>query len=130
MHVRFVTPLVHPASRVECGFFRAAEYITANNDQPWLDTELDAQFDWFNKHLPMPEKIAHHFKRRRSKWGICWFNPAFKEAIARAHYCAWLISEAGIPVRMITANRIDRVIWQDNFQTVAIPTVKMPRAFA
>jgi hypothetical protein len=130
MHVRFVTPLVHPASGVECGFFRAAEYLAENTVQPWLRYELDAQFDWFGENLPIPDRIARHFKRRRTKWGVCWFNPSFKEAIARAHYCAWLFNEVGIPVRMITANRIEHIIWRDGCQIVALPSPRMPRAFA
>lgn len=93
MYVRFVTPLIHPASRVEAGFFQASWYLYRNGCPHWILDELDDQFDWFNLHLPVPKQISRHFKRRNSIWGICWFDPDAREAISRARYCAWLIEE-------------------------------------
>lgn len=130
MYVRFVTPLVHPASRVESGFFQASWYLDRIGAPRWIHDELEKELEWFNTYLPIPGRLGRAFKRRRTIWGICWFDPSFKEAISRAHYCAWLIEEGGLPVQTIKTGKITReVIWQDPFQIVCKPTADTPRAF-
>ena len=79
MYVRFVTPLVHPASRVEAGFFQASWYIYRNGCPKWITDELEAQFRWFNKHLPVPKRLSRVFKRPAAIHHICWFDPAAVE---------------------------------------------------
>jgi len=54
MYLRFVTPLIHPHSRVESGFFRASWYLNRTNCPDWIHQELADQFDWFAEHLPIP----------------------------------------------------------------------------
>ncbi len=130
MYMRFVTPLIHPRSRVESGFFRASWYVHRNGSPAWIRHELDEQFTWFNRHLPLPGRVARHFKRRNGIWGICWFNPQAGEAISRARYCAWLLEEAGLPVRVIRSRCDREVIWRDADQIVSKPTADLPRAFA
>ncbi len=129
MYVRFVTPLIHPASRVEAGFFQASWYLYRNGCPHWILDELDDQFVWFNAHLPVPRRIGRHFKRRNSIWGICWFDPDAREAISRAHYCAWLIEEGGLPVRSIRTAGERELLWKDSHQIVTKPTVDLPKAF-
>jgi hypothetical protein len=129
MFVRFVTPLIHPLSRVECGFFRASWYLYQNDAPAWILAELDNEFDWFNDHLPIPGRVARHFKRRNTIWGVCWFDHEAREMIARARYCAWLIEEGGLPVRAVRAENPREVLWRDAHQIVVKPTSSMPRAF-
>lgn len=129
MYVRFVTPLIHPCSRVETGFFRASWYLYRNGCASWILDELESEFDWFDRHLPIPGRIARHFKRRSSVWGICWFSSDATEMISRARYCAWLIEEGGLPVRMLRVERQREVLWRDAHQIVAKPASELPRAF-
>lgn len=129
MYMRFVTPLIHPDSRVETGFFRASWYLYRNGAPDWILVELDAQFDWFDAHLPVPPRTGRSFRRRNSIYGICWFVADAGEAINRAHYCAWLIEEGGLPVRPIRSRRQREIIWRDAHQIVAKPTDDLPRAF-
>lgn len=129
MYVRFVTPLIHPQSRVETGFFRASWYLYRNGAPDWILQELESEFEWFNDHLPIPGRVARHFKRRNSIWGVCWFSHDAREMIARARYCAWLIEEGGLPVRAVQAGRHREVLWRDAHQVVVKPTQEMPRAF-
>jgi hypothetical protein len=128
MYVRFVTPLIHPDSRVESGFFRASWYLDRLGCPGWIQSELDVQFDWFNAHLPTPKQVARHFRRRDSLHGVCWFRSSARECISRAHYCAWLIGEAGLPVEAITMRHAREFIWQDD-QQIVTPARTVPRAF-
>jgi len=130
MYVRFVTPLIHPDSGVETGLFRASWYLYRTGCPDWIHNELDSQFDWFNVHLPIPGRVAHHFKRRQSVYGVCWFRSATRECIERARYCAWLVTEGGIPVETVKLLHAREVIWRDDHQVVLKPKADMPRAFS
>lgn len=77
----------------------------------------------------MPFRTSRHFRRRNPVYGICWFDPDAGEAINRAHYCAWLIGEGGLPVRSIHTMRQREIIWGDAHQIVAKPMEDLPRAF-
>jgi len=129
MYLRFVTPLIHPHSRVESGFFRASWYIQRINCPDWIRQELEDQFAWYAQNLPIPARIGRAFKRRNPIWGICWFDPAAREAVSRARYCAWLLEEGGLPVRTITTSRQREVIWRDAHQIVTKPSADLPKAF-
>lgn len=128
MYVRFVTPLIDPDARVECGFFRSYWYVERLGAPEWLMLELRIQFAWFNDELDAPGRVVRHFRRRRSLYGVCWFRSSARECISRARYCAWLISEAGLPVEAITAHCLRETIWQDDLQVVA-PARMAPRVF-
>ncbi len=130
MHLRFVTPLIHPRSRVEAGFFQASWYLYRNRCPGWILAELEREFDWFNEQLPIPGRIARHFKRRNSVWGICWFSDDATEMISRARYCAWLVEEGGLPVRELRVTRQREILWRDAYQIVSKPTPELPRAFS
>lgn len=128
MFVRFVTPLIHPESRAESGFFRAAWYIQRLGCPDWIQAELDAQFDWFNENLATPRRVVRRFRRRDTLQGVCWFLSDARECISRARDCAWLIGEAGLPVETITTRRLREFIWRDDQQAVT-PARIVPRAF-
>jgi hypothetical protein len=129
MYLRFVTPLIHPASRVEAGFFQTSWYLQENGCPDWILAELARESDWFRLHLPVPPWFSRHFKRRNAIHGICWFDPDAREAISHARYCAWLIEEGGLPVRTISTRRQREIIWRDGHQIVAKPMADLPRAF-
>jgi hypothetical protein len=127
MYVRFVTPVIDPDSRVECGFFQAAWYLETIGCSAWIQHELDREFAWFRENLPVPRTLARHFVRRDSLHGVCWFRPSARECIRRSHYCAWLFSEAGLPVEMLRLRRARDIIWSDNHQIVTL--ARTGRAF-
>ena len=127
MYVRFVTPLIHPDSRVESGFFRASWYLDRIGCPSWIRSELDQQFAWFNDNLAKPDRVARPYGRGVLH-GVCWFRSAARECISRGHYCAWLIGEAGLPVEAITMRNPREFIWQDD-QQIVTPARIVPRAF-
>lgn len=129
MYVRFVSPRIDPYTGAELGFMQTHRYITRSETPKWVLSELRLQFDWYNRHLCVPEKLGRHFKRRNSIWGICWFKPEAKECLERAHYCAWLFREASCPIRMIKADIRKEIIWQDENQILCKATKDVPRAF-
>jgi hypothetical protein len=131
MYIRFVLPWRDPDSRVEAGFFRAASDVASAEDRvpEWIRAELWREINWFNAQLPIPRRIVREFRRRRAIHGICWFRPEAGEAINRARYAGWLMTEAGVPVREIRTSRLREVIWRDDYQVVAKPGRGLPVAF-
>lgn len=128
MYLRFVTPLIHPDSGVESGFFRSSWYLRQLGCPAWIQSELDSQFNWFDENLALPGRIARHFRRRDTLQGVCWFLASAGECISRARYCAWLIGEAGLPVEVIKAAEARELIWRDG-QQIVTPARRVPRAF-
>ena len=131
MYLRFVLPWRDPNSRVEAGFFRAAYDMARRQDRvpEWIRAELSRELDWFDEELPVPCRVCRSFKRRRTIHGVCWFRPRADEAIDRARYAGWLMSEAGVSVREIRTSRLGEVIWRDDHQVVAKPDRGLPVAF-
>ena len=131
MYIRYVLPWRDPDSRVEAGFFRAAYDVARGEDRVpgWIRAELRRELDWFDERLPVPYRVCRSFKRRRTIHGICWFRPQADEAIDRARYAGWLMTEAGVPVREIRASRLEEVLWRDDQQVVAKPGRGLPVAF-
>ena len=130
MYVRFVTPLRDPATGAETGFFRARWYLNEIGCPEWIQAELDHQFGWFGDHLAVPKRLCRPSWRRGSLRGVCWFRPEATECISRARYCAWLINEGGLPVRLLRLHAPREVIWRDDLQLVVRPDATTPRAFA
>ncbi len=131
MYIRYVLAWRDPDSRVEAGFFRAAyDVASAEGRVPeWIRAELRSELNWFDAQLPVPYRVCRIFKRRRAIHGICWFRPHAGEAIGRARYVGWLMTEADVPVREIRASRLGEVIWRDDHQIVAKPDRGLPAAF-
>ena len=128
MYVRFVTPLIHPHARAECGFFHAAWYLRQTGCPDWIHSELEGQFTWFNENLSVPRQVVRDLGRRGRLHGICWFRDTAQEHIEHARYCAWLITEGGLPVDAIKLRRTRVVFWEDGHQVVT-PSRNAPRAF-
>ena len=132
MYVRFVTPLRDPATGAETGFFRASWYLDRVGCPDWINNELEDQFTWFNRNLRVPRQLtrpSRSQRRRTDLTGVCWFRPEALECIDRARYCAWLITEGGVPVAKITLGRPRIVIWEDDHQLVIPPQDDTPQAF-
>lgn len=130
MYFRWVLPWRHEDSGAEAGFFRSVGWVADDPEvAPWLREEIWRELDWFDENLPTPERLVLVFKRRRPVHGICWFRPEADEAIDRARYVAWLMEEAGFPVREVRTEVPGDLIWQDAMQVVAKPGGHVPVAF-
>ncbi|MFK7945467.1 MAG: hypothetical protein AB8B85_21515 [Paracoccaceae bacterium] len=131
MYIRFVTSELDEWSGAEIGFFQpaiAVKYEKVPADD-WIRTEITDQVDWFNEHLDAPEKLDRSAGLRGRVYGICWFRPEAVEAVSRARYMAWLLTEAGIPVLDLKRRDPGEIIWRDLMQVVAKPPRDLPRLF-
>lgn len=128
MYIRFVTGIIDPCTGLESGVFQAGLSLWYSYDitQPWLDREIRRSLDWFNEHLDAPSRFSPRSRRRRGRYGICWFRPEAGRFLAEAHHLAWLVSEAGCPVRMVRSHHPGEIVWKDDHQIVAVPNRSGP----
>ena len=73
---------------------------------------LEATFDWLNEHLPCPPFGA---KLRSGEWtrdAVAWFRAEAKAPMGRMWDIVAILEEHGVSVRMITADKPGRIVYQ------------------
>lgn len=120
MYFRFVSAEVDLCSGMETGPFQSAGFVLDNPASPrWLCDAIEREFDWFNDRLPVPPIVNRHIGRRGRVHGVCWFRPQATEHITRARHLAWLMTEAGWPVRELRVQHPGEILCRDDWQVVA-----------
>lgn len=123
MYIRFISYSRDAAARTMTGIFQTG--LDAWYDRPdlvglWQLSEIHREFDWFNEHLDIPDRLWYRPYRRGERSGVCWFKSTASEHISRARYLAWLLADIGIATRVLRARRLHNILWQDQHQIVAI----------
>lgn len=124
MFVRFVTAEVHEESHKEIGVFQSA-YRLRDNDLLSEEDELILQEirDWFNKNLDKPSRFTSskppYYRKRQD--GISWFKASASEHIGKIREMVALLKRYDVPVRMIKSARSGYIVYEDEFQVVAVP---------
>jgi len=120
-HVGFITARRHWSSGVPSGLFHSASALEDNADVPLADRRaLDDIMVWFKVNLPVPDSFTVHEDQWRTK-GISWFRDSASEHISRMRGMAAILERNDVPTQMITAKVVGRIIYQDEFQVVAMP---------
>jgi hypothetical protein len=124
MFVRFVIAEVDEESHKELGVFQAASRLR-NNNALSEDEEAILQNirDWFNRNLEKPTRFTTAkppFYRKRQN-GISWFKDSAHEHIRKIREMVALLKRHDVPVRMIKAARPGYIVYEDEFQIVAVP---------
>lgn len=124
MFLRFVTPEMHKETGEELGVFQAAHGL---RDQGLLSSEEEASLteiiNWFNKNLKKPTRFTSAkppFYRKRQN-GISWLKDSAHKHIDKIRDMVRLLERHDVPMRMIKSDRPGYIIYEDNFQIVAVP---------
>ncbi|WP_095589144.1 hypothetical protein [Actibacterium ureilyticum] len=123
MYIRFVTDIRDDLARTEMGIFQSG---WPNRVTDWRITELQREYDWFNRHLAVPRRFHMRPGRKGHRAGVCWFRPEATEHITRARYIAWLLSDMGVPVTELRNRDPGTRLWQDTHQIVALTDRRAP----
>jgi hypothetical protein len=131
MYLRFVVPHRDVRTRAERGFFATAYMVKWRSlEAPaWIRDEVTRELNWFDENLDAPRKLGRTAGRFGPVWGLCWFRPEAREAINRARYVGWLLTDVGHPVAGLKRDDPGEIIWQDDCQLVAKPPRDLPRMF-
>ena len=124
MYLRFVVAQVDEDSGRELGVFQAAYNLRDDGKlYPYEEPQLDELRQWFNTHLQGPTRFTASkppYYRKKST-AISWFKDSAQEHIARVREIVAILENHGVRVRMIRADRVGYVVYEDEHQIVAEP---------
>ena len=124
MFLRFVTTELDDESHKELGIFHAAGKLRSRGSlSQEEETLLQEIRDWFNVNLEKPKRLTSakspYYRKRQN--GISWFKDSAGEHIRKMHEMIVLLKHHDVPVRMIKTTRPGYVVYEDEFQIVAVP---------
>jgi hypothetical protein len=124
MFLRFVTAELHGESHQELGIFQAAYRLRDKGSLSQLEESLLKEIaDWFNWNLHKPKRFTSakppYYRKRQN--GISWFKDSAQEHIGKMREMVALLEHHDVSVRMIKTTRPGYVVYEDEFQIVAVP---------
>ena len=124
VYVRFVVAQKHEKSQPGLGIFQAVYRLRDEGKlYPYEEELFRTVSDWFNKHLEKPTRFTAAkppYYSKQSK-AISWFRDTAHEHIAYVRKIATILGNHGVSVRMIKAERVGYVVYEDKHQVVAEP---------
>jgi hypothetical protein len=116
--IRFVAMKTDPDSRSAQGIFQPAYRVRDDWEVPAHQREeLRELLEWFDEHLPSPECL----RGTRNKFALSWFKSESKECISRVWSLVQILEENGVVINKIKTGRPGHVLYEDQWQIVAIP---------
>jgi hypothetical protein len=124
MFLRFVTTELDDESHEQLGVFHAAGKLRVSGSLSQAEEILLQEIrDWFNINLEKPKRFTSaklpYYRKRQN--GISWFKDSAREHIGKMHEMVALLKHHDVPVRMIKTTRPGYVVYEDDFQIVAVP---------
>jgi hypothetical protein len=121
-YLRFVVPDIDEDSLAELGVFHAVWNL---RDRGRLDAHEEEEHDririWFEQNLKVPSRFTAskppHYRRKNK--AISWFKSSAHQHVSRVRALVAILKAHGVPVRMIRANRVGYVVYEDEHQIVA-----------
>ena len=103
------------------GPFLLALEMTEDSEQPvYYRRPLREHLDWFNDHLPAPSRFHVRLSRTSIGIGVCWFKADAARHISRMREMCFVLVEIGYPIDFCWAVEPGRLIYEDEFQIVAL----------
>jgi hypothetical protein len=78
------------------------------------ETRLEALYEWFNAHVPVPPFSSGTLPRD----AVAWFKDDAGDAIARMWDIVALLHEHGVEVRLLRSTNPGRVVYDDQVQVL------------
>jgi hypothetical protein len=127
MFIRFVIGEIDPRSGRRRGVFHAGNALANSADITAHDVQrLQDAFDWFNAHLPHPNRFSLSAKPNRKAQALSWFRATAVEYIARMRDYTRVLGENGLQTEVLKTRRPGFIVYQDEFQVVAYPFADTP----
>ena len=118
MFVRFVVDHLNKQSGINQGILGVAFRIGREAKLQGLDQMmLNDHLDWLQSAFTTPDI----FDQPENLKGICWFKQTQSEIISRVKTIVPLVEKCGLQVTELRSDAPGTVIYEDEFQVVAIP---------
>ena len=103
------------------GPFELAYALADDSEQPaYYRQSLREQIDWFRDNLPEPDIFQRRPYRVYDGIGVCWFKDGAARHISRMREMCFVLVEIGYPIDFCWAVEPGRLIYEDDFQIVAL----------
>jgi hypothetical protein len=126
--IRFVTDGRHPPYGHRTGIFPSAYKARREN---WLAAgrhdELCDLLIWFSGNLPVPDRFTASRNHNATHSGISWIRTSAAGHMSRLRRIANLLQSTGVPVQELRTARPGYILYEDDFQVVALPFRDTPR---
>lgn len=127
MLIRFIIDRRDPDSGRRQGLFQAAKAL---RDSGLLseedDNTLERIWDWFNRHLERPERLALSPRPNSKAQALSWFRDTATDHITKMRAFGVMLERYDIAVTMIRTDRPGYVLYEDEYQVVAYPFSDTP----
>ena len=124
MYVRFIVSEIDDDSECGLGVFQAAYSLRDDGKlYSYEETHLQRLREWFNAHLKEPTRFTAAkppYYRKKSR-AISWFKDTAHEHIAHIREIVAILENHGVSVRMLKADRVGYIVYEDAYQIVAEP---------
>jgi hypothetical protein len=124
MYLRFVVADIDEDSERNLGVFHAVGNLRREGKLYAYEEELhDSIRQWFNENLERPTRFTASkppFYRKKSK-ALSWFKDSAQEHLSRVRELVAILQDHGVPVRVLKADRVGYVVYEDEYQIVAEP---------
>jgi len=124
MYLRFVVADIDEDSERNLGVFHAVGNLLQEGRLYAYEEELhDSVRQWFNENLERPTRFTaakRPFYRKKNR-ALSWFKDSAHHHIAQVREFVVILQNHGVPVRMLKADRVGYVVYEDDYQVVAEP---------
>jgi hypothetical protein len=122
MFLRFVVSERHARSDREAGIFSALYALEDRGELRAGEIEWFRESElWLNKHLPRPDRLAWSSRPNAPERALSWFKDSAVEHVSRVRALCELLEHKGIPVTELRTEKPGYVVYQDEYQVVAMP---------
>ena len=124
MYLRFVVAKKDQESARELGIFQAFFRLRDRGElYSYEEEQYDLVRQWFNQNLARPTRFTASkppFYRKPHR-AICWFKDTARAHLGWAWSMVAMLQHHQVPVRLLKAQRVGYVVYEDDYQIVAEP---------
>lgn len=122
MFLRFVIDDLDAGSGRRQGLLRRGGALQGSGRMRAEDAaRLEQIHEWFNAHLPVPDRFALSSRPHAKAQALSWFRDSAEAYIARMREYQWIVERYRVRVEMLQTRRPGYVVYQDDYQVVAYP---------
>ena len=122
MFLRFIISERHARSDRETGIFSALYALEDRGELRAGEIEWFHESErWLNKNLPRPTRLAWSARPNAPERALSWFRDTAVEHVSRVRALCELLEHKGIAVTELRTEKPGYVVYQDEYQVVAMP---------
>ncbi|MBN1696005.1 MAG: hypothetical protein JW881_00705 [Spirochaetales bacterium] len=117
MYIRYVVGYDDEKLHHLNGVFSSARILKDKGKlYPYEEAFVEELFEWFNRKLPCPPFSSTNWPDN----AVSWFKDTALEYISKLREIIALIEEKGVSVRTIKTSDPGKIVYEDDFQIVAV----------